>query len=706
MKATSLATLLLPALALCAGTTSAQKAMGAQGSSFQENFAEIRVPGKQAVAQVWTERGVPHYQIALDGRQFSAKKATNYDLMLRFARFDPVEGQPRMRKSLQADSANRLMIVQYWTQGLEDYRSTIRELGGEIHFFLANHSNVVEMNAQTRAAVEALPFVRKVVPFHGAYKLGDGLLKGIRDGAQGQVAVNILVTRRGVHQPVIDWLEANGGTVTHVSQPTYYMTATLPYANVPALSRQNSVKAIDLWGAPSDDVNIARGLSGANLIENAAGYSGTGVAIEILDSGTETAHPDFNNFTIHNSATPGNHGTCVGGIVFGDGTGNAQARGLVPSGRMVVSRYLSPWSGGSRYAHSGELVNPALPYKCVAQTNSWGNTQTQAYNSFSSEVDTILFDFDKLSMTQSQSNTGNRNSRPQAWGKNIVAVGALFHRNTAAMNDDSWSRGASIGPAADGRIKPDMASFYDLILTADRVGGLGYSASNYFANFGGTSGATPIVAGCLGMFYEMWGDGLFGNAAPGTVFQDAPNNTLAKAFLITTASQWRFEGSTHDRTRTHQGWGHPNLNNMLVFADEFMIVDETDPLTNLQTATYQYTTDAGDQQLRATMVYRDPAGTTSSTLHRINNLDLKLTSPSGSVYHGNHALDIQPFSLKGGSPNNVDTVENVWVRLPEVGTWTIEVTASDVNQDTHSETGGAPDVDFALVVYSGAPTQG
>ena len=85
---------------------------------------------------------------------------------------------------------------------------------------------------------------------------------------------------------------------------------------------------------------------------------------------------------------------------------------------------------------------------------------------------------------------------------------------------------------------------------------------------------------------------------------------------------------------------------------------------------------------------------------------MKLTSPSGKVFHGNHGLDRQPFSFTGGAPNNVDTVENVWVRLPETGMWQIDVTASDVNQDTHSETGGAPDVDFSLVVFSGAPTQG
>ncbi len=45
--------------------------------------------------------------------------------------------------------------------------------------------------------------------------------------------------------------------------------------------------------------------------------------------------------------------------------------------------------------------------------------------------------------------------------------------------------GASIGPAADGRIKPDLAFFYDSIFSA-------HSASDTsYTQFGGTSSATP-----------------------------------------------------------------------------------------------------------------------------------------------------------------------------------------------------------------------
>jgi subtilisin family serine protease len=557
------------------------------------------------------------------------------------------------------------------------------------------------MDGATRKAVEALPFVRSVTPFHPVYKLEDQLVQEIGTGQQGSITVNLLTTRRSGHAPVIEWVEANGGEIVHVSQPTYLMTVTLPYEKLSGLAALNGVKCIDRWSAPENDVDIARSLHGADIIEELGGYDGTGVNGEVLDSGTEVAHPDFGNFVLHNQLGPGSHGTCTAGIIFGNGLGgNPRARGFAPNGRLIAARYLDPYAGGSRYSHSGELVNPALNYQAVFQSNSWGGGRTLAYNSQSSEIDLILFDFDHLTITQSQSNAGNQQSRPQAWGKNVVSVGALNHFGTRTPVDDRWNFGASIGPAADGRIKPDLASFYDRTLATDRLGNLGYAAGNWFENFGGTSGATPITAGCFALFYEMWGDGIFGNSAGGTVFQDAPNNTTAKAFMVNSASAWRFEGPNHDATRTHQGWGRPDVRTLFSTASDYVWVDETDPLTNLQTRTYSVVADPGDRQLRVTMVYRDPAGTTSSTLHRINNIDLKVTSPSGTVFWGNNGMLGSIYTISGGGPSNVDTVENVWAFMPEAGTWTIEVIAAEVNVDTHSET-GAVDVDFALVAYSG-----
>src|SRR5262249_19627596 len=55
------------------------------------------------------------------------------------------------------------------------------------------------------------------------------------------------------------------------------------------------------------------------------------------------------------------------------------------------------------------------------------------------------------------------------------------------------------------------------------------------------------------------------------------------------------------------------------------------------------------------------------------------------------------FSTPGGSPNTIDTVENVFINSPQAGIWTVEVRASEINQDANLRT-PEPDAVYALVV--------
>ena len=84
----SLATSVLVLSIALTTTVSAQRGGGASG------VTEIRVPGKRAVARVWSERAsdgrlVPYFSVSADGERFTAARATDYELRLRFGRFDP-----------------------------------------------------------------------------------------------------------------------------------------------------------------------------------------------------------------------------------------------------------------------------------------------------------------------------------------------------------------------------------------------------------------------------------------------------------------------------------------------------------------------------------------------------------------------------------------------------------------------------------------
>src|SRR5690606_8731744 len=193
---------------------------------------------------------------------------------------------------------------------------------------------------------------------------------------------------------------------------------------------------------------------------------------------------------------------------------------MAPDASKFYTNYSSVST--SRYQVVDTLVNV---HQISHTTASWGGARTFFYTSVSADTDDIIFDHG-IVWTQSQSNAGNQDSRPEAWAKNIFSIGGVNHRNNDDRSDDSWAQGgASTGPAADGRIKPDLCAYYENLWTSDRTGSAGYSSGSSYTNFGGTSGATPIVSGHNALAIQMFTDFVFNNVPRvpgGTRFQNRP----------------------------------------------------------------------------------------------------------------------------------------------------------------------------------------
>ncbi|MAG55450.1 MAG: peptidase S8 [Planctomycetes bacterium] len=668
------------------------------------------VPDSSIVAVTWSEQQpsglVDYYSISLDGKTFLPAKATNYVLKLRFGEYDPMQGIPGVPPHLDANQGGNLWIVQFWTQALPAYRDALRDLGASVHMHLWNHSNVVEMSPAMAAAVQAMPHVRAVVAYHPAFKLDETLLQEQIAGyaAQDPKQINVVSLRRGLaaQNPIADRIRAMGAPVHATSPGVWQIRSTLSLAQVAELARRDDVQWIEIEspGRYTADMDIAKVFHGSTYVFNNAGFDGTGVRGEICDTGTQASHPEFQAIPLipHGVNNAGSHGTSTYGQIFASGV-NAQAKGICPNGQGIANQYQN-WAGGSEYNHTSQLSNPALQYRAVFQTFSGFTGLTTTYNSGSQTADQILFDNSRMTMTQSQSNTGNQNSRSRAWGKNCVAVGGISHGNTLTKADDAWT-GASVGPASDGRVKPELASFYDNIFTTT-------TTSNYTSGFGGTSGATPIVAGHFGIFYQMWHNGIFNNPTSTSVFDSRPENTTARAMIVASATQWPFSGGASNIHRDRQGWGHPDLQRLYDNRLNLLYINETDVLAPLSSTIHVINVSSGEPEFRATLCWRDNPGTLSGSQHLINDMDLRVTSPSGMVYWGNNGMTNgvsgsageNEWTSVGGSPDTTNSLENVFVQNPQAGPWLVEVIASNINQDNHVET-GALDADYALCVIGG-----
>lgn len=671
-----------------------------------EDAWRIEVPGSSIVLRGGTEvgadgRGVPFYEISRDGESFAPRRTTSYELKLRYAEFDPlVAGAiPPVPAELAAGPDTGLFIVQFVTQPLEAFRQAIDAAGGTVIAYLARHAHVVALPAAARDKVARLPYVRWVGPFHPAYRL-EPYLRQAPDEVIGTLPYNIMLTSPAleVRKAVGDRIEAIGGTVHTLAGGKLLVRASLSPEQFRQAARWNEVLFVDRWSPYENDMDIGREIGGANYIAMVGGFLGEGVRGEVLDSGFNPDHVDFQSRPLieHTDRIDiSSHGASTSGIIFGDGTGDPMGRGLMPLAQGVIADYdESGLEGSGRYFHTGELA----AFEVVFQSCSAGSNRDDEYNNASAEMDAGLFDF-QVVHCQSQSNAGNQQSRPQAWAKNIIAVGGVDHENTLDKSDDNLS-GASIGPAADGRVKPDLLHFYDSVFTTTCCG-----AESYTSGFNGTSAATPIVCGHVGLFFEMWSKGTFGNPVDpnGTVYSNRAQPATAKAMVINSAEQydWTQGGPNGDLTREVQGWGMPDLRRMYDLRDRVIVIDETDILSNLESTRWFVDVEAGEPDLKITMVYSDPPGEPFSNQHRINDLSLHVTSPSGVEYWGNIGLLGGLWSIPGGSNNEIDTVENVFIQSPEAGEWTVEVIAQEVIEDSHVETAEL-DADYALVI-SGVP---
>ncbi len=672
----------------------------------------VHVPNSSKLVATWDESGptgIEHfYAISPTGEAFANAFPTSYDVRLVYASFDPLAGEPVVPEPWRAGPGSRAYMVQFIVPPQDEFRRDIASMGGAVRTFLTDHTHVVDMDAKTAASVARLPYVRWVGPYHPAYKMSRDvraeLLSAAPDAAAKRYSIECFSRGDAAQQAVAGEVTRLGGIVEVTTPGQYRLEATLTPAQVLAIARMNEVNFIDPWGGPGGtDMNVVRQLVGAVPTLSNAGYTGQGVRGEVFDTEVRTTHQAFQTppVLLHGGSAgdvANLHGSACYGINFANWPANPNYNGLVTNAAQGMYCYypLSTQFGGTttRLTFNTEATNPAGAFKSCYQTSSVGSAQITDYSTISAETDDYLFLVDYLSC-QSQSNTGNMTSRPQAWAKNIVSVGGIAWQGTLSRADDAWTS-ASFGPAADGRQKPDLANCYDNIPST--FGGGDASTTV----FNGTSGATPITAGCFGLLSQMWHEGVWSGFGGGaSVFSDRPRSTTAKAMMINTA--YRYPLTQGGLVRAKQGWGMPALDALYNIRAKTVIVNEPTPLLQNETATYHFNVGAGEPQVAFTMVYPDPKGNPAAAQTRINDLTLRVTDPNGVQYWGNVGLNLSNVSAPGGVPNTVDTVENVFVANPAAGDWTAEVMATSIVQDGYLPTAAVNDAVFSLVATGVAP---
>lgn len=616
----------------------------------------------------------------------------NPRIKLKSINFDPIKEDPYIPEKLRLSEQNGYFLVQCKGAIQSEWLDNLKILGVTILGYVPDYAYVVHMDVVLKNIVEQLPFIRWIGYYHPFYKISPDL-----SSKAGIVELNVMVFKTGDETNlfrVISGIESLKGVITYNGTDNSIIRTKIDASKIDAIASLPEVAWIDEYTEPEALMDNIRSFTGADML-HLNGYDGSGIVGEVKDNGFDPNHPDFVGQIagIDGSPPVRAHGTATFGIVFSSGTNSATAKGMLPGAQGVFAHWSVP-----RITSVSNLVNN---WGGVFQSNSWSSGFPNGqYTSFSEDNDQAVFDYDVTMLYAAGNGGGAQTITQDAAAKNVIAVGGILHYDNADRTDDNHIAGSSgnSGPAADSRIKPDLCGPFDEIYTTDVAGAGGYSSGDYTGSFGGTSGATPVVAGATGLVYQMYMSNHFGNNPLGA----QPHASTVKAILIADAYQYDFTQAD----RYEQGWGLVDVSYVYNTGMNHFIVDQDVALQTGESMSYNITA-MGTQPLKISLVWTDPPALPSANPALVNDLDLKVTAPDGTTaYWGNRGLITGKWSISGGLPDDLNNVENVFIQSPSsAGIWKIEVIADNVAGDGNL---GTPNVDqhFALVVSGGVPGGG
>jgi serine protease AprX len=463
--------------------------------------------------------------------------------------------------------------------------------------------------------------------------------------------------------------------------------------------------------------NIARQILRAPNAGSTTSASAKGEIVAIADTGfdkgsTTDVHPAFKGRVkkLYALGRPGRkddpdgHGTHVAGSVLGDGVSKSDGpiRGTAPGAKLVLQSVLDSSDGlGGLPDDLHDLFGP--PYttdKARVHSNSWGSVSNfGVYDQQAQDLDDFVSRHRDMLICFAAGNDGkdaNANGQvdlnsvtPPGTAKNCLTVGASENNrpdktdtygedwpsdfpanpiksDPVANNPDGMVAFSSRGPTNDGRIKPEVVAPGSYVLsTRSRVTsstGWALSGDPLYMFDGGTSMATPLVAGCVAVV----------RAHLRTAHKiKKPSAALMKALIINGAHAMTGQyvpSEAGSIPNNNEGFGRVDVQAVIGpygAHESLAFFDEKKKLDTAEREDRTLAVPTGATRLKATLVWTDPPGEGLQS-----DLDLVVTSKKVER-HGNMPPGSPDFDRK----NNVEQI--VWDSIP-AGNVTVSVIAHGV----------------------------
>jgi hypothetical protein len=496
---------------------------------------------------------------------------------------------------------------------------------------------------------------------------------------------------------------AHGGIVTGQAAGIRMLMVELPQAQVEALAAEEAIQWVEPAAPPLTGTNDgSRAQIGVNTLQ-AAPYNldGTNVDVLVYDSGQAGDHIDFGSRLIHGDAdTVSYHSTHVAGTVGGSGANSVaqggwtlQWRGMAPNADLI--------SYGTYYSGTGVIFYanvPDIEADWAQAQNAYGadlgtaSLGSNVYQNYPTQCASLLGRYGAASVLIDQIVRGGNSTvglgdkyittwavgnergsaypycgdsygtiTPPSAAKNPIHVGGSNTNNNTQYVHTSW------GPTEDGRLKP--------IVTAgacQTTGDLGITSTddnplNAYTVMCGTSMATPAVAGGIALMLQHY------RTIYSTSGQFWPST--AKAILMQTATDLGNPGPDYQ-------WGYGLVN---IRAAVDLISRKAFRQDNVgagQVDLFSLIVPYNGAPLTVSLAWDDYEATLNANPTLINNLDLELVSPNGTIWRPWVLNPASPASNATRGVDNRNNQEQVQVPSASVlaGTWTVRVRGATVPQ--------------------------
>ncbi len=630
--------------------------------------------------------------------------------------FNPREKLPEIPAELTGSS--NYYLVHLKGPVYEEMKQTVESYGVKLVQYIPFNCFIAKMSASNKAVIEHLPFVHWVGDYQPAFKISP-LFEQLPEEDEWLVILfsdeNIYLVKNRIANLGCEILEVSDteyGKILKIQSNRSHLAEIAripevcyvePYLQ-PVAYNQSGQWVTQTWR------QVDRKLWRRNI-------QGQGQTVNTADTGILTSHDMFRDPAV-NIGTWGNYPTHRKIIAYLLPAGSSAAFGDVASGSWHGTHTAGTICGDDSYV-SGISANDGMPLKAKmffmdigtstgglsvpanltnlyqppytgnaggaarVSSHSWGSTSgAGSYTSYCVNTDQFMWnnrDF-LICYAAGNSGPGSNTVYPPGTSKNILTLGATMNSTSATMMADFSSR----GPTLDNRIKP----------TVTAPGYFLYSSvgpnNNSYLGMAGTSMATPCAAGNAALVRQYFARGFYpsgdSNAANQWSFIPA---AVVKAIIVNGAHP-SITGSTIPDNNT--GWGRVCLDDALFFSGDVRRLWVT--YDSVATGAYdEFTVTVNNQSepLKITLVWTDYPATAGANPTIVNNLDLRVTNPTGTVYLGNVYSGGQ--SAPGGSADNRNVEENVRRNVPETGNWTIRVTGTSVPQGTNQP--------YAIVVSGG-----